>query len=1272
MAGDDVTITIRADSGDAVRAFRDVDGRLRDMRGRFVSESAIMSGSMNRLSSSITGVRGSIIPLAAAAVPLAAAMAPVAAKSLAAGAAVAAFGVAVAGQVGHLSDASKAQQKYADAVAQYGRGSKQAAEAARAQQATLAGMPAATAQASVAMQTLGRTFRDWSDSTAKFTMAPVEKSFTVLGELVPRLTPMVEGASTQLERLVDVAGGAVASPGFDALAEKLGTLTSGALEGAVDGVIRFARALSEGDVSGPIKTFMDYAERNGPAMRETLASVSDAVMNLVEAAADAGPGMLTLVNAAAGLVASLPPELVTILMQTAVALKAVSLAGAGAAAIAGGIASLGAQITALKAASVAAGGGLAGFNAALTTLSTGGKAALALGVVGGLSLAMHQLSDQKSPVAVDELSTALNTLASTGKVTGVLKTDFDEMTKSIAMMSKGASDNKLLKLTSDFGTWIGIATGPSISDARKNLDAWDKSMANLVKEGRFEEAAAQYDILKKAWQAGGGDLDRLKDTTNDYQNSLADAAFEQDHAAQSMGVFGAAAQDTEAKLAAQRQAADGLRASILALNDVNRSAHDAQTQFGAALDALTASFAEHGATLSADTEAGRANRDAMSAAAAAQDELIASGLAAGESLGSMTKKSSELREEMMRLALEAFDGNKQKATEYVNTLLGIPSDIKTMITAEKEEAISGLHSVQAEIEKTPRAKTVTVEALNGAAIAALEAVGLKTRQLPDGRTQVFTANGQALGSIGAVVAALAALDGKTAQTYTTHNVTTIFKSVQASGGSNQSARNAAELASRGLLADGGLVPRYADGGDVQVAPNGLIRGPGGGRSDSILALFASGATGRISNTEYVVNAASTAKYLPLLEAINEDRLPKFAKGGKVSKAQERARAQAKAEAEARRDAMGDLGISHFGRMAGDRRSSFNSALARPDSLASLVSSLNEWASVIRKATHGSLEKGLLRALDSAGRKLIGWEKQLTQVGKELDKAKGRLSDLRSAASQLAGSVRSGVLSSASITRGAGGSGTVSLSSIMGGLIGSRDKATAFASALDQLRDKGLSSSLLRQVAEAGIEGGGLETAGALLGASSSEIKTMNDLQGQIAKAASAAGKTTADAVYAKAIAAQERLVKSLGAQQKDLLKSMDRLAGSMEKLIEAAFKRKGGKAAGGIVGAASGGIRSNLTWVGEHGPELLDLPAGARVWSNPDSRRMAQGAWASMLNTPRRGGAAVAPAAGRPEPVVIELRSSGSEVDEFLLKLLRRAINARGGNAQVVLTGRKQ
>jgi len=59
--------------------------------------------------------------------------------------------------------------------------------------------------------------------------------------------------------------------------------------------------------------------------------------------------------------------------------------------------------------------------------------------------------------------------------------------------------------------------------------------------------------------------------------------------------------------------------------------------------------------------------------------------------------------------------------------------------------------------------------------------------------------------------------------------------------------------------DGGLI------GNLQkYAYGGFVSGPGGPRTDSILA--------RLSNGEFVVNAASTNKYLPLLQAINSGSL----------------------------------------------------------------------------------------------------------------------------------------------------------------------------------------------------------------------------------------------------------------------------------------------------------------------------------------------------------------------------------------------------------------
>ncbi|WP_306365242.1 hypothetical protein [Nocardia sp. CC227C] len=59
------------------------------------------------------------------------------------------------------------------------------------------------------------------------------------------------------------------------------------------------------------------------------------------------------------------------------------------------------------------------------------------------------------------------------------------------------------------------------------------------------------------------------------------------------------------------------------------------------------------------------------------------------------------------------------------------------------------------------------------------------------------------------------------------------------------------------------------------ASGGYISGPGTGTSDSILA--------RLSNGEFVINAASTRRNRPLLEAINNGAVPGYATGGFVTK-----------------------------------------------------------------------------------------------------------------------------------------------------------------------------------------------------------------------------------------------------------------------------------------------------------------------------------------------------------------------------------------------------
>lgn len=88
-------------------------------------------------------------------------------------------------------------------------------------------------------------------------------------------------------------------------------------------------------------------------------------------------------------------------------------------------------------------------------------------------------------------------------------------------------------------------------------------------------------------------------------------------------------------------------------------------------------------------------------------------------------------------------------------------------------------------------------------------------------------------------------------------------------------------------ADGGPlggVPGRADGGSL----GGLIRGPGNGRSDSILALLSGpgGGAVRLSNREFIMNERAVNFYGPeTLAALNARQLPRFADGGMLSRPQ---------------------------------------------------------------------------------------------------------------------------------------------------------------------------------------------------------------------------------------------------------------------------------------------------------------------------------------------------------------------------------------------------
>ncbi|MBT2508799.1 phage tail protein [Streptomyces sp. ISL-98] len=1226
------TRTLRGDMDDLDGSLLRVGGRMGALRGNLGSVGSSSGGAGNGMQS----LKTAAIALASALIPIAAATVPIAAGLGAAGIAVAAFGLAIGQQVAAISEAAAAEKKYKDAVKEHGQGSAEAAKAARQVQVALADMPESTQQAAAGLSLMKDQYKAWSDSLADSTMPVATKSFAAFGALLPKLSPLVRGASSELDRLMTVMAGGIESDGFARFMDSFSGFAEGALSKATDGLISFSRAMAGGAGHSEFTEFMAYAREVGPAVGETLGNLAKALIHLVASASDLGVSMLGIVNAFAQVVNAIPTDLIATFLQLAIAFKVAKLAIAGFVALQAGLAAFGAAITAMGTAAIGASGGLATLTAAFAALSVGAKAALLATGIGILVVALTSLAQmgRSAPPDVEKLTSSLGKLARSGKVSGeaarVYGKDFAELEKSLRTLARPSNLDKTQQAITSF---FGMDSTP-VKESKEAIDGIDKALAGMVKGGNAEMAEAALKRVSKSFTSlTEGEL---RTELDDYKSALADMAFEAQLAAEAQGLFGQQALAVQEKLSAQKSSADGLAQSINALSNAYLMARGGIRGMEAAMDAADAAFKKNGKTLDETTEKGRGNAQALDDIAASTMKAVESARANGASWNKVNGIYDRGRAKILALTRGVTD-SEAAAKRLADQILRTP-DKTARLKGNMQDLQAKLNSAKGQLRKVPDSRKAQVRA---------DIADLK-RKIAQARYE------------------LSRIDGSSA----TATITTRYVVV----GDGSAARRAGSHGSQLREANGSVTDYYAQGGIrhfangsenhvAQIAPAGSMR------------VWAEPETG---GEAYIpLSESKRPRSLAILEEV-ADRfgvgLETFAKGGltkaqKAAKARrERAAAQAKAEREARSGAQGDLTISHFGKMAGYQRSEIRSGLAKPDSLGALVNSLNQWRGIIMKATHGRTERNLLRQLDATGRALLKQEKALSRVTDQLDKAKSKLADLKNAASQLASSVKSNILGSANITKGASGEGRVTTASIMGGLTGSRDKATAFAKALKDLQKKGLSKDLLAQVAEAGIDGGGLETASALLGSSKSEIASMNQLQAQITKAASAAGKVTADAVYGAQIKAQAKVVGALKSVQEKLTKSMDRLAKAMEKVIEKAFSKK---AAGGIVGAAaSGGVRGGLTLTGEEGPEIVRLPVGSRVYPTGQSKRMA---WESMLTTGKHAAArpAAAPTAvGVQQPIVVHqvITLDGKVVARQIFDPMRDEVLRRtGGDVQKAL-----
>ncbi|TKA11749.1 phage tail tape measure protein [Actinacidiphila oryziradicis] len=211
-------------------------------------------------------------------------------------------------------------------------------------------------------------------------------------------------------------------------------------------------------------------------------------------------------------------------------------------------------------------------------------------------------------------------------------------------------------------------------------------------------------------------------------------------------------------------------------------------------------------------------------------------------------------------------------------------------------------------------------------------------------------------------------------------------------------------------------------------------------------------------------------------------------------------------------------------------------------------SLNSWVkahegTIDRLEKYVKREDNALRSLaakrDSVATKLKSAQKALAAVQKQWTTEKN--------------SVASGIMQSASVITTAPQDGFgLTGQDVVNNMRDQVQKATAFATQLQALKKKGLSSDLIAQIAAAGVDQGGA-TAAALAGANKSTIDQLNSLQGNMKTAANATGTAVADSMYGAGIKSAQGLVKGLQSQEKAIEKQMMKIAKAMEAAIKKAL-----------------------------------------------------------------------------------------------------------------------
>ncbi len=412
------------------------------------------------------------------------------------------------------------------------------------------------------------------------------------------------------------------------------------------------------------------------------------------------------------------------------------------------------------------------------------------------------------------------------------------------------------------------------------LDTLGTSITNLANSPAFDSALSDLgDAMSKTFAGDMRDIQKVIELVeglaakfDHFGASVSDAEIELDSAYQSManlatntkGRFGevdAVFQDLVQQLIEGRGTAETAADAITALGDANPDFSRLQDKIGETIQSFIAlrdaALAAHAAAAQTDAVGGGASWQEFSSTfvpptpvkpVALADYPIAPASRGGGSGGGGGRSTSAMGAEA--------DAVKELISELENELRVIgTSEVEQRVNAELRKAGAGatdkqkasIRDLVTQIDTETAAMDRLEQASENAKGIAKDFLGGLIGDLRSG-VDGATALANAFGGLADKLIDMA-LDSL---------INSLFSNLVGGAGGG------------GLL--GGLFG-FSGGGPVEAATGGLIRGPGTGTSDSIPA--------RLSDGEFVVNAAATRRNMTLLHALNDGSIASFASGGLV-------------------------------------------------------------------------------------------------------------------------------------------------------------------------------------------------------------------------------------------------------------------------------------------------------------------------------------------------------------------------------------------------------